>query len=113
MTDQQIPEPTVQPTRYLVTCLPEGHDDRWTFTIQVQHTGRGLFAVRHGIRHYGSDGTWSYEPDFDEDDAAEAEWAKEHRFDHDTALRLAKELAPTLTYRGLSVVDVLAGGVVR
>jgi len=103
-----IPEPTVQPTGYVVSCLPEGHDDRWTFTIQVRHMGGGRFAVKHGIRHYSTDGTWSYEPDFDEDDDAENAWLAEHRFDHDTALRLAKELAPTLTYRGVSVADVLA-----
>lgn len=101
--------PTVQPTGYLVSCLPEGHDDRWTYTVQVQHAGRGLFAVRHGIRHYGTDGTWSYEPSFDEnDDTAELEWAAAHRFDHDTALRLARELAPQLTYRGRTVADALA-----
>jgi hypothetical protein len=103
-----VPEPTVQPTGYVVSCLPEGHDDRWTFTVQVRYAGHGLFAIKHGIRQYGTDGTWSYEPDFDEDDAAEDAWLKEHRFDHDTALRLARELAPTLTYRGQSVADVLA-----
>lgn len=103
------PGPIVQPTGYLVSCLPEGHDDRWTFTVQVQHAGRGLFAVRHGLRHYGADGTWSYEPGFGEDDdAAELEWAAAHRFDHDTALRLARQLAPTLTCRGRTVADVLA-----
>lgn len=104
-----IPEPTVQPTGYLVSCLPAGHDDRWTFTVQVQHAGRDKFAVRHGIRHYGTDGTWSYEPSFDEDDdAAELEWIHAHRFDHDEALRTAKQLAPTLTYRGRTVADALA-----
>lgn len=107
-----IPEPAVQPTGYVVSCLPAGHGDRWTFTVQVQHMGRGLFAVKHGIRYYGTDGTWTYEPDFDEDDDAEAAWAKEHRFDHDEALRLARELAPTLTYRGLTVADSLLAPVV-
>lgn len=107
-----IPEPTVQATGYVVSCLPEGHDDRWTFTVQVRYQRDGLFSVRQGLRHYGTDGTWSYEPEFDEDDDAEAAWAKEHRFDHDTALRLARELAPTLTYRGRSVADVLAASAV-
>ncbi|NUP15461.1 MAG: hypothetical protein HOZ81_05025 [Streptomyces sp.] len=106
------PGPTVQRTGYLVSCLPEGHDDRWTFTVQVRHTGGGLFAVLHGIRHYAADGTWSYEPGFDdEDDTAELEWVAAHRFDHDTALRLAKEVAPTLTYRGRSVADALSASV--
>jgi len=103
------PEPFVQPTGYLVSCLPEGHDDRWTFTIQVKHVGGGLFAVRHGIRDYGTNGTWEYEPSWPEHSVDEdAEWLATHRFDHDTALRLARELAPTLTYRGRSVADVLA-----
>ncbi|MGW6741707.1 hypothetical protein ACWGDX_13430 [Streptomyces sp. NPDC055025] len=103
-----LPELTVQPTGYVVTCLPEGHDDRWTFTIQVRYSGHDQWAIKHGIRHYGTDGTWSYEPDFDEDDKAEAKWLAAHRFDHDTALKLARELAPTLTYRGVSVADALA-----
>jgi hypothetical protein len=102
-----IPEPTVQATGYVVSCLPEGHDERWTFTVQVPHRGDGLFAVKHSLRYYGSDGTWSYEPDFAEDDAAETAWLDEHRFDHDTALRLARQLAPTLTYRGRTVADAL------
>lgn len=110
MTEQPgIPEPTVQPTGYVVSCLPEGHDERFTYTIQVRHTGHGRFAVKHGIRFYGTDGTWTYEPDFDEDDAAEAAWLAAHRFELDTALRLAKELAPTLTYRGRTVADALSG----
>ena len=104
-----IPEPAVQVTGYLVSCLPEGHDDRWTFTIQVKHTGNGQFAVRHGIRDYGTDGTWDYEPSWPEHGIDEDEaWLASHRFDHDTALRIAREQAPLLTYRGRSVSDVLA-----
>jgi hypothetical protein len=109
MATPDIPEPTVQPTGYVVSCLPEGHDDRWTFTIQVKYTGNGEFAVRHRDRDYGTDGTWGMEPDWPEHGIDEsAEWLTDHRFDHGTALRLARELAPTLTYRGRSVADVLA-----
>jgi hypothetical protein len=108
-----IPEPSVQATGYLVSCLPEGHDDRWTFTVQVRYSGHGLFAVKHGIRHYGADGIWEYEPYFDEDDDAEAAWLAAHRFDHDTALRIAREQAPRLTYRGRSVAEVLTEGAAR
>jgi hypothetical protein len=110
------PEPIVQATRYVVSCLPEGHDDRWTFTIQVRYRGRGRFAVEHGIRQYGTAGTWSYEPGWAEDgsdEKAEDAWLDAHRFDHDTALRLARELAPRITYRGRSVADVLAEGAQR
>lgn len=111
MTD--LPEPTIQPTRYVVSCLPEDHEDRFLFTVQVRYRRDGLFSVEQRMRHYGLDGTWEYEPDFDEDGSeaearAEEAWLVAHRFDLDTALRLAKELAPTLTYRGRSVADVLA-----
>lgn len=107
MTDP-VPDPDVQPTGYVVSCLPEGHDDRWAFTIQVKYTGNNLFAVRHGIRDYGTDGTWNYEPGWPEHGIDESvAWLAAHRFDHDTALRLARELAPTLVYRGRSVADAL------
>lgn len=104
-----IPEPTVQATRYVVSCLPEGHDDRWTYTIRVQYRGNGLYAVLFGLKYYGTDGRWEYEPDWPEVDSDGQEaWLAGHLFDHDTALRLAKELAPTLTYRGRTVADALA-----
>jgi len=106
------PEPFVQTTRIVVSCLPEDHDDRWTFTIQVEYRGNGLYAVRRNLRFADANGTWEYEPpsleDGSEADArAEEAWREAHRFDHDTALRLARGLAPTLTYRGRSVADVL------
>lgn len=104
-----LPEPTTLATAYVVSCLPEGHDDRFTYTLQVRYRGDGRYAIKHGLRLYGTDGTWQYEPDFDEDSAAEALWLKAHRFDHDTALRLARELAPHLTYRGRTVAQALAG----
>lgn len=107
-TSPAIPEPTALPTAYVVSCLPEGHDDRLTYTVRVQYRGDGLYAVLRGLRQYGTDGTWEYEPDHDEDSPAEHEWLAAHRFDHDTALRLARELAPTLTYCGHSVADALA-----
>jgi hypothetical protein len=104
-----LPEPVVQPTSYVVSCLPEGHDERFQFTVALQYRGSGLYSIRHSLKHYGTDGTWTYEPDFDEDDDAEAAWAATHRFDQDTALKLARELAPNLTYRGRTVADALAG----
>ncbi|MEH0586188.1 hypothetical protein QA942_19710 [Streptomyces sp. B21-106] len=107
-----VPEPVVQATRYVVSCLPEGHDDRITYSINIRYEGSGLFSVRHGLRQYSCDGEWAYEPDFDEDDAAEAEWLKGYRFGHDAAVGLAKKLASTLSYRGRSVADVLADAAV-
>lgn len=119
MTDQ--PEPTVTATRYLVSCLPEGHENRYLFTIQVEARSDGQWAVMQRSRNLGTDGVWSWgfrwsggdhEPATSEDmtsfDKEQAVWLAEHRFDLETALRLAKEHAPLLTYRGYSVADALA-----
>jgi len=115
------PEPSVQTTGYVVSCLPEGHDDRYTYTVQVQYRGDDQWAVRYRGSYINADGerspgfAWSEGPDepatqaeMDDFDAQQDAWLKAHRFDHATALRLAKKLAPTLTYRGRSVADVLA-----
>ncbi|GAX57242.1 hypothetical protein [Streptomyces olivochromogenes] len=103
-TSQQA---TILPIRYVVSSLPEGHEDRYTFTINVHYRGNGQYSITQRLRCYGTDGTWSYEPDFGEDDQAEAAWLATHQFDHDAALKLARELAPTLTYRGRTVADAL------
>ncbi|MGW0577334.1 hypothetical protein ACWD25_15455 [Streptomyces sp. NPDC002920] len=112
MTDRIAADITVQPTAYVVSCLPEGHDERLTYTVNVVYRGAGLYAVKRNLKFADAAGTWEYEPGWPEDggqadaDAEEA-WLAAHRFDHDTALKLARELAPTLTYRGRTVTDAL------
>lgn len=113
-----IPAPTVLPTAYVVSCLPEGHDDRYTYTINVQYRGDDRYAVRHGMSYANGEGAWSYEPgrgseDDELDDAAELDWIAAHRFELSDALRLARRLAPTLAVRGRTVADVLAEGAQR
>lgn len=115
------PEPTVQPWKYLVSCLPEGHDERGLFTLQVECRGGDRWAVIQRSQFLGADGTWSWGFDWSRGDAEPATseemeifdreqeaWLAAHRFDHDTALRLAKELAPKIRYRGYTVADALA-----
>jgi hypothetical protein len=119
----EVPEPSVQTTGYTVSCLPEGHDDRWTYCVRVSYRGDGLWSVQcrgqfidlNGQRSPGF--AWSGGPDepatqaeMDDFDAEQEVWLAAHRFDHVTALRLAKELAPTLTYRGRTVADALRDG---
>lgn len=109
-----VPEPTATPTRYVISCLPEDHDERWTYTIQVEYRGNGLYAVKRNLRYADTGGTWEYEPCWPEDGSeadarAEERWLAAHRFEHGAALRLARRLAPTLTYRGRTVADALAG----
>ena len=109
MTDQTEPAPFVQPTGCLVTCLPEGHDDRWTFTVRVIHQGGGRFGIRHGLKWWSTEAGWEYEPGWPEDDeTGEEAWKEAHTFDYDTAVQHACRLAPTLAYRGYTVADALA-----
>lgn len=98
-----VPAATVQPTRYEVSCLPEG-EDRRHFALTVEYRGADRWAVaRHG-QCLAADGTWSYEPS---PSNREDEWIAAHRFDLDTALRLAREAAPLLTVNGYTVSDAL------
>ncbi|MFI6560354.1 hypothetical protein [Streptomyces sp. NPDC050534] len=115
------PDPIVQTTGYTVSCLPEDHDERWTYTVRVSYRGDGLWSVQCRSQYVDADGKrspgfcWSRGPqepatqaEMDDFDAEQAEWLKAYRFDHVTALRIAKQLAPTLTYRGRTVADALA-----
>jgi hypothetical protein len=105
-----IPEPEVMASRYLVSCLPEGHEERFLFTIQVDYRGNGLWAVINRTRLLGKDGTWSFGADLDNTDdlhKAQEEWIADHRFDHDTAIRLAKQAAKNLSYRNYTVAEAL------
>ena len=98
-------EPTVRETRYEVSLLPEDNINAHTWMVAVEYRGRGRWAVLHHGYCLGTDGEWSYEsmPSGRED-----EWLAMHRFDLDTALRLAKEHAPKLTINGMTAADVLA-----
>lgn len=96
---------TVRPTRYEVSCIPEDNVNARHFTLKVEYRGRGLWAVTDGVDCLSESGEWSYEriPSNRED-----EWLAAHRFDLDTALRLAKEAAPKMTVNGHTVAHVLA-----
>jgi hypothetical protein len=113
-----VPDPEVLPVRFVVSTIPEGHDDRYTYTINVQYRGEGLYSVGHGLAYADADGVWSYEPgrsseDDERDDDTTLDWVAAHRFDLTAALRLARRLAPSLTVRGRSAVDVLTEGAQR
>ncbi|MFD7541256.1 MULTISPECIES: hypothetical protein [unclassified Streptomyces] len=101
------PDPTVQPTGYVVSCVPEGHVNRWNYTLQIKYRGGDRWTVQHGPLYLAADGSWSRETDFGENDSTESTWMAEHGFDHDTALRLAKEAAPRLSYGGHDVAAAL------
>lgn len=101
MTD--LPEPTVQAIRYEVSLLPEDDINRHVFTIDVEYRGADRWAVtRHGSC-LGADGTWDFGvKQYDRSDA----WLDTHRFDLDTAIRLAREAAPDVVVNGHTATEV-------
>lgn len=118
-----IPEPIVQPTVYYVNCLPEDDIDSDVFGLTVEYRGGGRWGVfRNPHCCLGVDGDWSWgyewrgesasgEPETDEEradyHAGREAWLQAHRFDEETALRLAKEQAPLVIVNGLTVADAL------
>ncbi|MGY0065155.1 hypothetical protein ACWY4P_53540 (plasmid) [Streptomyces sp. LZ34] len=102
-----LPEPTVQPTRYVVSLFPPDDHNGALFNLAVEYRGRGLWAVVRLKQCLNASGQWSYEsiPSEREDD-----WLAEHRFDLDTALKLAKEAAPHVTVNGRTAAEARARG---
>jgi hypothetical protein len=93
-------------TKYDVSCLPIDHRERHHFTIYVEWRGPDLWAVTTGFGDcLGVDGEWDYErsPSNRGDN-----WKATHRYDLDTALRLAKEQAPLMTCNRWTVEEAIA-----
>jgi hypothetical protein len=112
-----VPEVFERVTRYEVSVFPEAmHHHRMTamdaamWSVTVADRGHGRWAVvkgsfSEGGEVLGSDGEWDYEP---RPSSREDDWLATHRFDLETALRLAREQAPRITWNGLTALDVLA-----
>jgi hypothetical protein len=102
MTQQPEPFTTCHATEYEVSILLEGDTNRSLFVITVQYRGEGRWAVtRHGSC-LGADGEWSWESIPSEREDA---WLAAHRFDLDTALRLARAAAPHVVVNGHTALD--------
>lgn len=111
MPDQQPPNPgIVRATRYEVNLVPEHADPGSIYAITVNYRGDDRWAV---IRHtlcLSSEGRWDRERVSSE---REEEWLNTHRFDLDTALRLAKEQATDIApaaWRGKDLRPEHVGG---
>lgn len=98
------PEPIVTATQYSVCSLPEDGINSHVYEITVEYRGNDRWAVKRHSQCLGSDGTWDWEsiPSEREDD-----WLDGHRFDLDTALKLAREQAPLVTVNGRTALDAL------
>ena len=98
-------EPYVRPTQYAVSVLPEDDINSHVYEITVEYRGRDRWAVLRGRQCLGTDGAWSWESIPSE---REDEWLDAHRFDLDTALRLAKEAAPHVVVNGRTAAQFRA-----
>ncbi|MET7975790.1 hypothetical protein ABZW44_22645 [Streptomyces mirabilis] len=96
--------PAVKATRYTVNCLPEDSIDSHVFEITVEYRGHDRWAVTRHSQCLAADGTWDWEMRPSE---RENDWLDTHRFDLDTALKLAREQAPLVTVNGFTVADAL------
>lgn len=98
-----------QPSAYRVfpVALGEG-DEAYLWCITVEWRGGDRWAVTRSGCCLGSDGEWEYEP---LPSSRTDEWKAAHRFDVDTALRLAQEALPKLTVNGHKIGDVVARAV--
>lgn len=99
-------EVTTTATEYTVSALPEAHDDHLLYALKVAYRGKGRWAVTRLGRCLGADGQWDWEPTPSE---RTEEWRNTHRFDLETALRLAQEAAPKVVVNSRTVEQVLAG----
>jgi len=100
-----VPEAQAKATNYTVSCLPEGDINRPGFTLNVAYRGDDAWAVIDTPYCLSTNGTWDFEHTPSE---RTDEWIATHRFDLDTALRLAKQHARLMTVNGHTVTDALA-----
>lgn len=94
-------------SRYTITAAPEGRDEytsHFEVTVDrgVQMDGSVQWAVRWMGRCVNRRGEWSYEPI---PSSRTDRWLKAHRFDLETALRLAEKVAPEITLNGRKATE--------
>jgi hypothetical protein len=101
----EITKAVVHPTRFDVSCLPLDDINASGFTITVEYRGRDKWAVlRSGRMCLSSAGEWDWESIPSE---RTDEWLATHRFDLETAKRLAINAAPKMVCNGWTVADAL------
>ncbi|MBG0828525.1 hypothetical protein HS041_12175 [Planomonospora sp. ID67723] len=105
LEDTMTPEPEVRVTRYDVSCLPSDDINVHAYTLTVEWRGGDIWAVMDGPFALNADGVKDYEP---RPSSRDDEWLATHRFDLDTALKIAKKAAPLMTVNGLPVAGALA-----
>lgn len=103
------PTAVVRPSRFTVSCLPERNINTSLFEITIEERGQLDGTTRWAVCRLGQclnrRGRWDYEMN---PSSRTDRWIAGHRFDFDTALRLAKKAAPLITVNGVTVTDAIA-----
>ena len=94
----------VQATRYSVCAMPLDNPEAHSFTITVEWRGGDRWAVCWIDKCLSASGSWTHErlPS-----GRSEEFKRRHRFDLETALALARKVAPTLVVNGRTTSSVL------
>ena len=94
-------------TQYTISPVPLDDDEqRYAdhFNVTVEWRGERLWAVVNGGYTLTAAGNWEYEP---RPSSREDDYLTRCRFDLDTALGLAREVAPTVEVNGMTWVQYL------
>jgi hypothetical protein len=123
MAVNDLPAPTdvdgttvhTRATSYSVSCLPDDPIDGDSWEITVEFRGgvtidgeprpldRQWAVVHRSHWHLSRNGAWDLRTGESDDD-----WLANHRFDLETALRVAAEQAPLVKVGGLTAAGLLA-----
>lgn len=100
-------QPTVEVTRYQVSCLPSDHPDaiHFTLTVERRDINPDRWAVLRSGFCYDTKGRKKYEmiPSSRTD-----AFKRRYRHTLEDALEIAKRVAPTLTVMGHTVEDAFS-----
>lgn len=86
-------------TQFTVSLFAVDSIDRHLFDLTVEQRSPGRWAVCRMRDCLGADGRWDFEPS---PSNREDDWLEAHRFDLDTALRLAHRAAPDVVVNGVT-----------
>lgn len=95
-------------TEVEVCALPPDDPEYRHFAVWVRHRTGDRWVVMRDDRHSLNRATGRFEYDRCPDGVALDDWAANHWFDYDTAVALARNLAPRRTCNGFTVDDVRA-----
>lgn len=102
-------DPEAVITQFEVSCLPEGHPDRSAWSVKVEYCGKGLWSVIRGRSVcFDRDGNRTWVSALDGE--TREEWSARTRFGLETAMAVARKVAPELRINGYTVEDALAMG---